>query len=252
MIRLGKGERICACSHEQTRHELGTGRCTHGCGCEQFHRRSRGSVQRFAAPPEQSTPAIAVALAAIEKARAALHEAETALRASPGTLRALPAILERKTPAGSVRGERRILIAIAQHPNGVTREQLTVLTGYKRSSRDTYLQRLRASGHIVDADRIRATSQGVAFLGADYERLPIGEALLAHWRERLPPGELVILDELVRAWPSSLNRDWLTDRTGYKRSSRDTYLQRLRARELVQVRDDGSIAASGDLMNGAS
>lgn len=42
------------------------------------------------------------------------------------------------------RGERACLIAAAQHPNGVTRPQLTVLTGYKRSSRDAYLQRLSA------------------------------------------------------------------------------------------------------------
>jgi hypothetical protein len=34
-------------------------------------------------------------------------------------------------------------MAVAQYPEGVTREQLSVLTGYKRSSRDTYVQRLR-------------------------------------------------------------------------------------------------------------
>ena len=42
-------------------------------------------------------------------------------------------------------GEIKILTAVAQHPGGVTREQLSVLTGYKRSSRDTYLLRLKAA-----------------------------------------------------------------------------------------------------------
>lgn len=40
-------------------------------------------------------------------------------------------------------GEKACLIATAQYPGGVRREQLTVLTGYKRSSRDAYIQRLR-------------------------------------------------------------------------------------------------------------
>jgi uncharacterized protein len=46
------------------------------------------------------------------------------------------------------KGERACLIAIAQRHSGVRREQLTVVTGYKRSSRDAYVQRLRERGFI--------------------------------------------------------------------------------------------------------
>src|SRR5271154_3060174 len=63
-------------------------------------------------------------------------------------------------PAG--KGELRILAAIAQHKSGVTREQLTVLTGYKRSSRTTYLQRLRSEGWIeAHGTMLHATSAGI-------------------------------------------------------------------------------------------
>ena len=71
------------------------------------------------------------------------------------------------------RGERACLIAIAQHHNGVRREQLTVLTGYKRSSRDAYVQRLGERGCVSrDGERIVATPAGIATLGADYQPLP--------------------------------------------------------------------------------
>lgn len=70
-------------------------------------------------------------------------------------------------------GERRILIAIAQHKDGVTREQLTVLTGYKRSSRDTYLQRLRAAELVeIAGDGIMATAAGIACLGVRLRAAP--------------------------------------------------------------------------------
>jgi hypothetical protein len=258
---MNRRERLCGCSHEERRHELVAGEhrgaCQHGCGCEAFHTRRRGTSRRFVSPPLERTPSIAVALAAIERARAALHEAEAALRASPGTLQAVPSAppsrpkASARPPSGKMRGERRILIAVAQHAAGVTREQLTVLTGYKRSSRDTYLQRLRAAGHVDDGDRIRATPAGIASLGRDYEPLPTGAALVSHWRERLSPGELVILDSLLAAFPQPVDRETLSASTGYRRSSRDTYLQRLRARGLVHTMSDGTVAIAVEFSHAA-
>jgi hypothetical protein len=143
--------------------------------------------------------------------------------------------------AGSLpKGERAIMIAIAQHPNGVTREQLTVLTGYKRSTRDAYLQRLSTSGH-VDASNgmIEATADGRHALGSDYQPLPTGHALLEHWLERLPEGERKILEVAAGEFPEAVSRDWIGECTGYKRSTRDAYLQRLETRKLVKVERDG-------------
>ena len=150
------------------------------------------------------------------------------------------------------KGELRILTAVAQHQGGVTREQITVLTGYKRSSRDTYLQRLRARGLIIDGERITATDPGVAELGPDFEPLPTGSALLAHWRHRLPQGERAVLEVVVAAWPSPVHRERISEATEYQRSSRDTYLQRLRSRRLVEYVGPGEVRASEQLFSGGA
>lgn len=145
-------------------------------------------------------------------------------------------------------GERAVLTAIAQNAGGVTREQLTVLTGYKRSSRDTYLQRLGARGFIVIDSSITATDAGVDALGPAFEPLPTGEALRAHWMERLPEGERRVLTVIVEAYPNHVDRERISERTEYKRSSRDTYLQRLSARQLI-TSERGQVRASDVLFN---
>lgn len=154
-----------------------------------------------------------------------------------------------KPPGSSAlaKGSLALLTAIAQHREGVTREQLTVLTGYKRSSRDTYLQRLKSAGLITDDEqRLAETRAGRAALGPDFKPLPTGAALRRHWLERLPQGERAILQVVVDRYPKVVHRDEITKATNYLRSSRDTYLQRLRARELIDVTSAG-VKASGAL-----
>ncbi len=133
-------------------------------------------------------------------------------------------------------GERKVLTAIAQHQDGVTREQITVLTGYKRSSRDTYLQRLRQAEFIsLNGERIYATDAGIDALGGGFAPLPTGAELRDYWLTKLPEGERKLLEVLVNRYPDWVEREMLSDATGYKRSSRDTYLQRLRSRELIET-----------------
>lgn len=146
------------------------------------------------------------------------------------------------------KGEIAILTAVAQYADGVTREQLTVFTGYKRSSRDTYVQRLRAAELIEQAgEMLFATGAGVTALGTNFEPLPTGDKLREHWLARLPEGERRILEELVTAFPKSVERTALDDVTGYRRSSRDTYLQRLRSRKLVVDVGRGEVKAAEEL-----
>jgi hypothetical protein len=148
------------------------------------------------------------------------------------------------------KGERIILTAIAQYPQGATREQLTVLTGYKKSSRDTYLQRLSACGFVaISGSVLTATQGGIDALGSDYEPLPRGADLQAYWMARLPEGEKKILAYLIEQYPHAVDRDDLNEPTGYKKSSRDTYIQRLGARMLVTT-DRGSVKASDILFEG--
>jgi chromosome segregation and condensation protein ScpB len=133
-------------------------------------------------------------------------------------------------------GERRILIAVAQLPDGATRQQLTVITGYKASTRNAYIQRLRARGVVEDTDRVRVTDTGRKELGSDFEPLPTGSALVERLRTELPDGEWLVLEALLARSP--LTRDEIGERTGYKPSTRNAYIQRLRARELIYVEGD--------------
>lgn len=146
------------------------------------------------------------------------------------------------------RGERTILAAIAQYPDGAARDQLTVLTGYKRSSRDTYIQRLSSAGYVDAANGgIRATNEGIAALGEDYEPLPQGADLRDYWLRRLPEGERRVFEVVVAGYPEAVSREAIDEATGYKRSSRDTYLQRLGSRRLVESVGRGEVRASRTL-----
>ena len=143
------------------------------------------------------------------------------------------------------KGEKAVLAAIRQC-GGCTREQITVLTGYKRSSRDAYVQRLLSKEYVgIDGDTIVATPAGVNAIPGVHP-LPVGAALRDHWLHTLPTGERAILAELCAVYPKAISRDELTDKTGYKRSSRDAYIQRLKSRQLVKL-ERGDVVASSHL-----
>jgi hypothetical protein len=136
-------------------------------------------------------------------------------------------------------GERAVLTAIAQHTDGVTREQLTILTGYKRSTRDLYLQKLGRRGYIGGNGLIVATDEGLEALGSDFQPLPTGDALREHWLTKLPVGERVVFEAVVASWPKPLSRDDISAATNYQRSTRDLYIQKLGRRRLVTADRDG-------------
>jgi hypothetical protein len=145
------------------------------------------------------------------------------------------------SPTDLPKGERDTLIAAAQHPQGITREQASILTGYKRSTRDTYIQRLGTRGYVsVENGIVTATDAGKDALG-DFEALPTGSQLARYWLGRLPEGERRVL-EIVLDQPAS--REEISERTGYKRSTRDTYIQRLGVRKLVSSGSQGIMASS--------
>ena len=172
--------------------------------------------------------------------------------AEPMQQRPVPAArtaLGNGTGASLPKGERACLIAAAQHAEGVTRTQMTVLTGYKRSTRDAYIFRLREKGYVEAGERIIATELGIAALGADYEPLPTGRALQDHWLSSLPEGERRILGLLIGAYPETVERRVLDDATGFKRSTRDAYLARLRNRELIEL-EGAAVRATEKLFDG--
>jgi uncharacterized protein len=146
-------------------------------------------------------------------------------------------------------GERAILIAAVQF-NGVKKPQLATLTGYAKRSRDAYIQRLGARGYItVSGNIVSPTDAGISALGGDYAPLPVGDDLWQYWRSNLPEGELKLLTELMSAGPGAqVNKDRLMEVSGYARRSVDAYLQRLRAKRLVET-SQGSAAACEDLFD---
>ena len=158
-----------------------------------------------------------------------------------------PAPVRTESDSPLPRGEVAILTAACQYANGVSKSQLAVLTGYKRSSRDAYIQRLREKGLIVQSgDRSVPVDGAREHLGSDFEPLPTGAALRDHWLRELPEGERAIFEILIAAHGHPVDKATLDERTGYKRSSRDAYIQRLRAKELVDD-DRGTVWASREL-----
>lgn len=99
-------------------------------------------------------------------------------------------------------GERKILTAVAQHPEGVSEEQILVLTGYKSTSRYEYLRLLAAKGLVErSGSTIAATDAGIQALGSGFEPLPTGDELREHWLNKLRGGEETILRLIVDAHP---------------------------------------------------
>lgn len=169
-------------------------------------------------------------------------------RARENLPRELPRPSARATPSSSSKlpeGERAILTAVAQHTDGVDMEQLTVLTGYKKSTRNTYVQRLRQSGFIgVENGLIVVSAEGMVALGDNFEPLPTGEALREHWLRTLPEGESKIFDLLTGVYPGGMTRVRIEQATGYKKSTSNTYIQRLTQRKLVVATRDQIVASN--------
>lgn len=164
---------------------------------------------------------------------------------------AAPARATRSTgaaPGGA--GTRRVLTAVVQHgEQGCSREQITVLTGYKRSTRDKYVYLLVQAGHVTDnGGAIVATDAGIRELG-DVEPLPVGGALREHWLSELPEGERRVLEVAIAAYPQPVSRDAITEATSYKRSTRDKYVYLLALRRLVEPIGRGEMRASATLFD---
>lgn len=124
-------------------------------------------------------------------------------------------------------------IQFANEQNGATREQLTTLTGLRRSTRNRYLQYLKSAGYITEnGERFYITDVGLSSLGTDFEQLPTGDALQQYWLNKLPPGQSAILRAILEQ-PAGISRDEITEKTSLKRSTRNRYIQYLQAAELV-------------------
>jgi hypothetical protein len=116
-----------------------------------------------------------------------------------------------------------------------------------RRARRVYIARAKDKGYLdIRGDLIVATEAGVTAL-PDFEPLPTGQALQDYWLQRLPIGEKAVLQVAIDAHPQFVDRDVITERTGYKKSSRDAYISRLAAKELLETPQGGGVKASDNL-----
>lgn len=147
-------------------------------------------------------------------------------------------------------GLRRILIALAQYPQGRSARQVGILAGLssKSGSFNTYLSRGRSTGWL-DGERglLRITDYGLEALGA-FEPLPQGQELLDYWIAELgDSGAARILRVLAKHYPRTLSKEEVGEAAGLSHSSGsfNTYLSKLRTLELIEGR--GELKASETL-----
>jgi len=147
-------------------------------------------------------------------------------------------------------GLRRMLIALAQRPQGLTNAQLGVRAGVSSRSGtfSTYLGRARSQGWLEGRGHLRITDGGRAALGT-YDPLPEGPALADYWMRQLGGGGMArMLKALLDSYPAPLTNAALGEAAGISSASGtfSTYLGRLRALELVSGR--GELRAADELV----
>jgi len=161
-------------------------------------------------------------------------------------------IASSELPSKLASGERRILTALAQYPEGRSKVQVALLSGYAATGGgfNNYLGALRSRGLIEgDGDRLMITAEGLQALGA-WEPLPTGAALIDYWCRRLGKAERLILQALAQAYPESLSKEEVAAKAGYEPNGGgfNNALGRLRTLELVQGR--GQLQASDNVFDG--
>lgn len=153
-------------------------------------------------------------------------------------------VINLPTPSGNSIGkaERLILTALAQYPDGRTKNQVAILSGYAVNGGgfNNALSSARSSGRIRTAgDRLQITEQGMADLGP-FDPLPHGDALLQHWMGQLGKAEKAALSALTEVYPEYLSKDKVAERAGYEPTGGgfNNALSRLRSLELIEGRGD--------------
>jgi hypothetical protein len=144
-----------------------------------------------------------------------------------------------------------ILGAVAGTKDGqMTKRRICALTGYapNKSTVRNALSTLRVRGLIEAGDPIVLTAAGRALAGPPAQKRSSRETV-AMWQAKITePSPRAILDVLVEAYPTFLDRDDLAKKAGIRTDS-STFrnaLSRLRVHGLVEDRDRTS-RASEDL-----
>lgn len=146
----------------------------------------------------------------------------------------------------------RMLIALAQRPEGLARRSLGLRAGLstRTGTFGTYLSRARTTGWIEGKSEIQITDAGLAALG-HYKPLPTGDALREYWLHEVGDdgGAGRMLRVLAEVFPAALARSELAERANLSAATGTfgTYLSRLRGLELIEGKG-GEIRLSEELV----
>lgn len=144
------------------------------------------------------------------------------------------------------KAEKAILSVLAQYPQGRTKTQVALLTGYAGGGGGflNALGSLRSMGLVNKGDPITITPEGEAAITGLWEPLPSGSELREHWKAKSGKGGIgkaggAILDALAAVWPNSMTKEELAAVTGYAVGGGGflNALGRLRTLELVERGD---------------
>jgi hypothetical protein len=150
------------------------------------------------------------------------------------------------------KGEWRVLTAIGQHKDGLTRVQITIVTGYVQQTRDRYVRKLAAKAYVHESSLgiLTVTNDGQKALGSGFQMFPTGDALRRYWEEELPEGESTLLAIVAAEYPNAVERAKLSEVSGYVQQTRDRYLRRLIGRrKLVEKVGRGMVRAAKELFS---
>ena len=208
--------------------------------------------------------------AAVEAAVARLGQAQTELQAlcvaesSSSGAKEKRAVAtprpKRKSSTNGVTfggGKRRLLVVLAQHPEGCERPKLALLAGMspKSGTLGTYLSELRRSGYVEsDAREFSITEAGMDALG-EFSPLPQGRELVAYWLSWCGNGgKRRLLEALVAAGEEGMTRRAVAEAAGMSASSGTlgTYLSELRRAGLVTSKGKNGIAVARTLAAAAA
>jgi len=206
--------------------------------------RSDGADRNFSSGVPQEVPVLKVPPAAVPTPGKMAASARDARSNGAGG----PAVGNDNEKLSS--GERKILTALAQYPEGRTKVQVAVLTRYAVSGGgfNNYLGGLRTRGFIAGGgEQLRVTGAGLEALGS-WDPLPVGPELIDYWRRQLGKAERLILEALVNVYPSALSKVEIAAATSYEANGGgfNNALGRLRTLELIEGR--GEIRISGNLV----
>lgn len=138
------------------------------------------------------------------------------------------------------KAERLVLSVLAQYPQGRTKTQVALLTGYASSGGgfNNAISALRSMGYLEGGkDQLVATPAGMDAIAGSVEQLPTGTALLDHWlsHPKLGKAERLVLSHLHGIYPSAAAKEEVAQAAGYEPSGGgfNNAISRLRTLELI-------------------